>query len=200
MQTSTQTGAATETQLQQTIAELRAELENLMTQRFQISSQIAAIQPANPEIEAVLAKQIAMIDEQLRFTDYKLQQRQIELAQTTEAQSAPLPDFLLPRIPDEYVFLSTLFLVVTVLPVSLAFARRIWKRTAPAAAVTNDFAARFEKLQTAVDATAIEVERIGEGQRFVNALVNEQMMRVSAPASTPVPDITRDSARHITPH
>jgi hypothetical protein len=49
---------------------------------------------------------------------------------------------------------------------------------------------RFEQVSNAVDAIAVEVERLGEGQRFVTKLLAE---RVVAPA-------TRPAERVITPH
>ena len=51
----------------------------------------------------------------------------------------------------------------------------IRRRTAPppenVAAQLADIAARLERVEQTVDATAVEVERIGEGQRFTAKLV-----------------------------
>ena len=67
-----------------------------------------------------------------------------------------------------------IFLFVAILPLSIAFARRIWRRSA--AAVTSlprDITDRLQRMEQAIEATAVEVERIGEGQRFITRLFTE---------------------------
>jgi hypothetical protein len=53
--------------------------------------------------------------------------------------------------------------------------------------------ARLERIEQAVDTIALELERVGEGQRFVTKLLAER----AAPASD-VPKVQRERA--ITPH
>jgi hypothetical protein len=62
------------------------------------------------------------------------------------------------------------------MPISIAIARRIWRGVRPvAAARTEDaFTQRFDRLEHAVDAIAIEVERVSEGQRFVTKVLTER--------------------------
>ncbi|MCC6318446.1 MAG: hypothetical protein IT361_12235 [Gemmatimonadaceae bacterium] len=59
-------------------------------------------------------------------------------------------------------------------PLVFAMARRLW-RGSPAPVVHRDAAsdARLERIEQAVDAIAIEVERISEAQRFQNKLLGE---------------------------
>ena len=53
------------------------------------------------------------------------------------------------------------------------FGRRRWDRAGePASPPLND--ARLSRLEQAVDAIALEVERISEGQRFTTKLLSEQ--------------------------
>jgi len=70
----------------------------------------------------------------------------------------------------------------TVRPAALAdttafgAARAMWKRSSrpgPAPAVFTETAQRLERLEASVDAIAIEIERISEGQRFVTKLLSE---------------------------
>ena len=57
--------------------------------------------------------------------------------------------------------------------------RRVWRRRrdrgrpATVAAAAGDDQ-RYDRLSQAVDAIAVEVERIGEGQRFVTQLLSEE--------------------------
>ena len=62
------------------------------------------------------------------------------------------------------------------MPISIAIARRIWRGGgAVAAARTEDMLTpRFDRLEQAVDAIAIEVERVSEGQRFVTKVLTER--------------------------
>lgn len=71
------------------------------------------------------------------------------------------------------------------LPISVAIARSIWKRTTarglPSAPAED--ARRLERVEQAVDAIAIEMERMSEGQRYVTKLLAERDP-VAAPGRT----------------
>jgi hypothetical protein len=65
-------------------------------------------------------------------------------------------------------------MLIVFLPLSIALARRIWRRSSAAVtAFPRDLSDRFSRLEHAVEATAVEVERIGEGQRFLTRLFTE---------------------------
>ena len=63
------------------------------------------------------------------------------------------------------------------MPIARAFARRLESK--PPAAIPPDVSARLERIEQAVDAIAIEMERISEGQRFTTKLLAE---RAAAPS------------------
>ena len=63
--------------------------------------------------------------------------------------------------------------------ISLIKWRRKPQLTGEATARLDQIADRLSRLETAVDATAVEIERISEGQRFTTKLLSE---RSSAPA------------------
>jgi hypothetical protein len=72
--------------------------------------------------------------------------------------------------------LSIVAVIFVFAPLAIGFARTLWKRSsrpAPPPAVFTEAAQRLERLESAVDAIAIEVERISEGQRFVTKLLSE---------------------------
>ena len=57
--------------------------------------------------------------------------------------------------------------------------------------------ARIAQLEVAVEALAVEVERIGEGQRYVARLLEERLPPAIGPGrATPSPDV----GRVVTPH
>ena len=77
----------------------------------------------------------------------------------------------------ENVFLplSIVFTIFVLTPIAVSIARIIWKRASvPKQTVASpESAQRLERMEQAMDAIAIEVERISEGQRFVTRLLSE---------------------------
>ena len=81
------------------------------------------------------------------------------------------------RLAHDLVPLAGIFGVFFFFPIALAMSRWIWKRASapprqpalPDAASTQ----RLDQLQQSVDAIALEVERISEGQRYVAKLFSE---------------------------
>ncbi|MCR4341587.1 MAG: hypothetical protein NUW01_17060, partial [Gemmatimonadaceae bacterium] len=66
-----------------------------------------------------------------------------------------------------------LFGLFVAFPIVLAVARRMWRRTPPPRPVSVESAGRLERIEQAVEAMAIEIERVSEGQRFVTKLMTE---------------------------
>lgn len=58
-------------------------------------------------------------------------------------------------------------------PIARALARRI-EHGARRSDVPSDMGARLERMEQAIDAMAIELERISEGQRFVTRLMADR--------------------------
>lgn len=81
-----------------------------------------------------------------------------------------------------YFFAGCLVLAI-VPPVIRLFAKRWEKSPGLASAASPDTTARLERIEQAVEAVAIEVERIAEAQRFSARLMAEQSKRSLPPAS-----------------
>src|SRR5205085_10522159 len=66
--------------------------------------------------------------------------------------------------------------VFVLFPIAISIARNIWRRgSLPAAARPDrESTQRLERMEQAMDAIAIEIERVSEGQRFVTRLLSEQ--------------------------
>ena len=71
------------------------------------------------------------------------------------------------------------------LPLVILYARKVWNRdhsSSTQSSPMNDH--RLERIEQAIDAMAVEVERIAEGQRFVTKLLSDRgQERVAIPAS-----------------
>lgn len=83
--------------------------------------------------------------------------------------------------PEEAWVLGGMFIVVVLLPLSVAMAIRILRRSkvAPAPSLTG-VEQRLTAIEQGVESVALEVERIGEGQRFVAQLIGERADRQRA--------------------
>ena len=84
-----------------------------------------------------------------------------------------------PRIPEGVVVISvTFFIMLAVIivgfPVARAFARRMDRSAAPPSRASGEQAEQLRHIQAAVDAMAVEVERISENQRYVTRLLAER--------------------------
>ena len=70
-------------------------------------------------------------------------------------------------------FFLTIAIIIIGLPLARAFARRMDRRGGTAQ-VSSEVSSQLAHLNQAVDAIALEVERISEGQRFTTRLLSEQ--------------------------
>ena len=92
-----------------------------------------------------------------------------------------------PEIPPQVVDITIAFFITVATifigtPLARAFGRRMDRKAVPAAAGSPDVVARLDRIEQAVDAIALEVERVSEGQRFVTK------MMADAPRALPSPN------------
>jgi hypothetical protein len=88
---------------------------------------------------------------------------------------------------------------VLMIPLVLAFARRIWRGGKRAPSFDFDASPRFQRMEQAIESIAIEVERIGEAQRFTTRLLSERQPE-SVAGHMPPMQATRREPGTITPH
>ena len=86
----------------------------------------------------------------------------------------PMP----PMIPFDVVelvksVLITIAVIALGIPIIRAFTRRLIDRPPVMASVPTDVQNRLERIEQAVEAVAIEVERISESQRYLTKLMAE---------------------------
>jgi hypothetical protein len=81
-----------------------------------------------------------------------------------------------------------LALIIVVLgPLAIATALIAIRRAArkPVEPIPTAVADRLERIEQAIEAVAVEVERIGEGQRFVTQLLGDRAQRAQLPEGIP---------------
>jgi hypothetical protein len=81
--------------------------------------------------------------------------------------------------------LTGVFIIFVLAPIAFSAARMMWKRTVspPKLVTSSEDSRRLERLEQGMDAIAIEIERVSEGQRFVTRLLSEAHGSPALPAS-----------------
>jgi hypothetical protein len=174
-------------------SELRNQLERLENQRENISDQLQQSEGEAPLSDADkkgLEQRLGTVD--ARIADVE---KQITVADANVAQAAAVPGSVVPPPPrppregppEEFFVLTGIFMFVVLLPLSIAYARRIWRKSVgTVSALPQEIYDRFNRLDQAVDAVAIEVERVGEGQRYLTRLHADQQRALGAGAAARV--------------
>lgn len=154
--------------------ELSNQLESAAGRRARLSSQLVGKEGADRAgIEArigVLDKRIMQLESDIAETG-----RQLTMAPGALAASDAFSRGINPNIAVPVAGVFTLFVLA---PIALSAARMMWKRTnrmlsGRPASLPDESARRLERLEQGMDAIAIEIERISEGQRFVTKLLSE---------------------------
>jgi hypothetical protein len=103
---------------------------------------------------------------------------------STPAQSWDSGQVIPQQVVDiSIAFFLTVAVIIIGLPLARAFARRMDRRGAQGQ-VPGELASQLDHLSQAVDAIALEVERISEGQRFTTRLISEQRDAAAQSLST----------------
>ena len=164
---------------------LQGQLDELTSERADLIRQIrnAGENGLTGPSKTGLDERIANIDKRIAGVD-----GQIALVDAQVAKAAAVPGAVVPRPeivrsgpPEEAFVLGGLFMIIVGLPLSIAFARRIWKRTTTVVqSVPADLMARIQRIEHAVETSGLEIERIGEGQRFITKLFSEKLPALQA--------------------
>ncbi len=156
-------------------AELSNQLESAAGRRQRLSASLAGKEGAD---RAGIEARIAVLDQRIMQleSDLSLTGHQLVMAPgTLVATTAPSGQF--GRMdPDAVAALGAVFMIFVLAPIAFAAARMMWKRATSRATTPQlppDTTRRLERLEQGVDAIAVEIERVSEGQRFVTRLLSE---------------------------
>jgi hypothetical protein len=182
--------------------ELERQLESLEDKRGDLSGQLEEVTTSGGSGKGI-EQRISEIDQRISSIDAQLAAADAAVARAAAVPGAtveppPPPGPIGP--PEEAFILGGLFILVAILPLSIAYARRIWRRgAAGVAAVPAEIREHLARLEQAVDAIAIEVERIGEGQRFITRFFSEdgRVRAIGSGPAEPVPVKQQEEAPHL---
>ena len=156
--------------------ELSDQLRSVDSRRSKRFSQLK--EARDPTAIQGLEARLALLDArqlQLESDIASTGQQLTSVAAGTIATTSP-PVFIGGLSSKQVVALGVLSIIFIWFPLATALSRRIWKRSTASAvspAALTETAQRLERLESSVDAIAIEIERISEGQRFVTKLLAE---------------------------
>ena len=177
-------------------AEERA--ENLRDELTQTSSGETAVRASLEQRIKDTDARIADLDRQIAEADARVATAAAVPGATTEPPRPPTPPRRGP--PEEAWVLGGMFIVFVMFPLAIANARRLWRRPAAnSGEMPAELTDRLNRLEQAVDAVAVELERVGEGQRYVAKVFAESQRALGAGAAEPLEVRQREALRQSRP-
>ncbi len=157
-------------------SELSNQLESVDSRRSSLLKQLKS--NGDPVAVKGLEARLALLDARQLQLETDLQQTGQLLSSVSAGTIASSSDA--PRFgsfnTNQTMTLSVLGILFIGFPLAIGLAKSMWRRSirpgVPPQALTET-AQRLERLESSVDAIAIEVERISEGQRFVTKLLSD---------------------------
>ena len=162
--------------------ELREQVQQLENKREEITEEIRENRAQGMNIEG-LEQRVKDIDARISAID-----QQLAMADQAVAKQASVPGAVPPSPPEDFehhgppdgVFvLAGIFIVAVLMPISIAIGRWVWRRGGPGGrgatvAIPANLDDRLKNIEQAVESVAVEVERIGEGQRFMSRVFTDR--------------------------
>ena len=182
-----------------TISDLEVRKNQLAEQRRSLAADIdhSRIDKQLADAEHNLAAsriQLESMDAQIH--DLETTRDMARLGMTGTTAMPPMPPMQEPLIGREQVMQGGFGVFLLLVPIVLAYTRRIWRRGGRVQSANVEDSERLLRMEQAIESIALEVERIGEGQRFTTKLLAERQPEAAARIGV----IPRREPGTITPH
>ena len=166
----------------------QAEVQAVRDRRSELSSQLTSAAGRRAEIAAQIedasGQAKAGLEDRLAVLDKRIVQLELDIAETGRLLTSPAyagstseAGRAMGMSPGQTTAVGIVFTLFVLAPLAFAYARSIWKRaTGRGSAAFPDAAEaarRLAGLEQAVDAIAVEIERVSEGQRYVTKIFTE---------------------------
>jgi FtsZ-binding cell division protein ZapB len=177
----------------------REELAAIRAMRSELSSQLSSAanrrERLAEELEGLPPEARAGVQDRIRTLDDRIVQLENDIANTGRLLTSAPAGLIASTSQARTVFagfsegpataISIVFTIFVLFPLALAAARLMWKRSRTPARIplTPEATQRLERIEQSVDAIAIEVERVTEGQRFLTRLLTEAKPQTALPAA-----------------
>ena len=187
------------TQLRAHADALKLRVSDLEMQVGQIAEERSRLSPAERE---VLNKSWTPVNHELASTRIQLEATQKQISELETARDMARSGITLvpPRSNDENNMERERMIgaasFILLLPLVLAWSRRIWHRGGPRPSVDLENSPRQQRMEQAIESIAVEVERNGEAQRFTTKLLADRQPEAAARLGV----VPRREPGTITPH
>lgn len=161
-------------------SELSSQLNSAVSRRGEVHRSLIGATGAD---KAGLEKRLGVLDERIARLEQDIDENSSQLASLDASRAMAGTAGFYPhwgpdtgnRVENNTMPLAMAFIFFVMSPIAIAVSRMYWKRGTRAATVPlhPDPAPRLERMEQALDAIAIEIERVSEGQRFVTRLMSE---------------------------
>ena len=166
-------------------SELSNQLESAASRRARLSSSLAGKEGAD---RAGIEARISVLDKRIMQleTDIAETGRQLTMAPSALVASTEASEQFGGMDSDAAAALTGVFIIFVLAPIAFSAARMMWKRArfAPKPTTSPEDSRRLERLEQGMDAIAIEIERVSEGQRFVTRLLSEAHGAAALPVAS----------------
>lgn len=181
----------------------RQAYEGLVAQRDVLESQLRVLERTRGRVSndlrrddlvaadrGGLEQRLAQIDQQIAAVGISIREVDAQIATSAAVPGAvvtppPAPQVVRQGPQPEMVIFFTAVVSILLLPMIIARAARIWKGGTPPAKVPPELGERLKSMESAIDTIALEVERIGEGQRFVSQIMAKREQDAIPPYRKP---------------
>ena len=186
-------------------SELRNQLERAEDQREELMSDLSQTGSSDVVSKQGLEARIRETDARISALDKEIAAADARVAQAAAVPGATYEPPRPPRVetgpPEEFFVLGGMFIFFVMMPLAIAYGRRLWKRGA--APVTGEVPAeltdRLSRMEQAIDAVAVELERVGEGQRYVTRVFTESQRALGAGAAEAIEVRQREAIHQSRP-
>jgi len=185
--------------------ELRNVLERVEEQRDDLQSELTQTPQSETTIRTGLEARIRELDTRILALDKEIataDQRVAQAAAIPGATFEPPPTIIRRNGPPEEVWVMGGMAIFFIgFPLAIAYARRLWKRgaTTVSSEMPAEMSDRLHRMEQAIDAVAVELERVGEGQRYVTKVFTESQRALGAGAAEPLDVRQREALRQSRP-
>jgi hypothetical protein len=171
-------------------SELSTQLGSASGRRNELSRQLRNAQPGPDRtgIESRITQldgRIISIEQEMADVGRALSAAPSGLKQTTTSTGVPHP-YGQPSA-SQITALGVVGTIFVLAPVAIGLTIRMLRRTPMAVSppIPKEVVDRLERMEQGIEAVAVEVERIGEGQRFVTQLMSDRAQRAALPEGIP---------------
>lgn len=178
----------------------REDVQLLQNRRSELSRQLTSASSRRSDVVRQMGRNVngrEGLESRLKVLDERIVQLEKDIAQNGQLLASAPPNLVQETTPPSMLGgpsggpvnmngIAVAFILAVLFPLTVAFAVRMLRRGARAAAAfPSAVADRIARIENAVDTIALEVERISEGQRFVTRLMSETH-QLGAGAAEPI--------------